>query len=123
MFCDERLPFSLCSSVLMLIALSLESVPLIMGLILMTILSNIQVHSYTIPLEDECNKEDKPCDKPCDKHTLACKQEYKCYNFINKSENYTCLLKDGTFDEAGYKLFNDKVYCPMCYSVVKKQIL
>jgi hypothetical protein len=123
MFCDEHLPFSLCSSILLIVAISLESVPLVIGLVLMTVLTNIQVHSYTIPLEEEKEKEKEKEKEPDDKHTLACKQKYKCENFVNKSVKYTCLLKDGTFDEAGYKLLGDKVYCPMCYSVVKKQIL
>ncbi len=125
MFCDEHLPFSLCSSVLLIVAISLESVPLVIGFVLMTCLSNLQVHSYTIPLEQE-NKTNK--------HELACKQKYKCANFADLSEQekekeqeqekekYNCLLEDGTFDEAGYKLLGDKVYCPMCYSVKKNKL-
>ena len=114
MFCDEQLPFSLCSSIMFLIALSLESVPLVIGLILMTLLTNIQIHSYTIPLEDG-NSKKRDC-----KHTIAIRQKYKCANFANPSEKYACLLNDGVFDEAGYKLLDGKVYCPMCYSAIKK---
>jgi hypothetical protein len=121
MFCDEGLPFSLCSSILFLVALSLESVPLVIGIALLTFMSNLQIHSFTVPLADECRKEEKLCDKPCDKHKLAIKQKYKCFNFINKSEDYTCLLEDGVFDEAGYKMLDKKVYCPMCYSVEKNK--
>lgn len=112
MFCDEGLPFSLCSSILLIVALSLESVPLIIGVVLMTVFSNIQVHAYAIPLEKE------PDDK------IACKQKYKCANFTEgENKKYQCLLADGVFDEAGYKLLGDKVYCPMCYSVGKNKNL
>ncbi len=127
MFCDEGLPFSLCSSILMLIALSLESIPLIIGLVLMTFMNNLQLYSYTIPLEEYKEQEKEPKEKepkekePKEKHEIAIQQKYKCYNFINKSERYTCLLEDGVFDEAGYKLLDQKVYCPMCYSVIKKK--
>ena len=113
MFCDERLPFTLCSSILLLIAISLESVPLVIGLILMAFFSNAQIQTYTIPLEDEKEKSDK--------HKLAIEQKYKCANFIDPSEKYSCLLADGVFDEAGYKMLNKKVYCPMCYSAIKNK--
>lgn len=109
MFFDENLPFSFCSSILLIMALSLESVPLVIGLVLMTFLSNVQIQSYTIPLETE---------KDFDKHQIAIQQKYKCANFIEK-DKYTCLLEDGVFDEAGYKMLDSKVYCPMCYSVKK----
>ncbi len=113
MFCDEGLPFSLCSSVLLLVAITLESVPLAVGFVLITILSNLQVHAYTIPLDD--NK------KEIDKNTVAIQQKYKCANFVEREEEkYKCLLVDGIFDEAGYKLLGNKVYCPMCYSALKK---
>ncbi len=116
MFCDEGLPFSLCSSILLFVALSLESIPLIIGFLLMTFMSNLQVYTYTIPLEKEKELDDK--------HMVAYKQKYKCFNFLEKDKDkYQCLLVDGTFDEAGYKLLGDKVYCPMCYSVEKKQNL
>ena len=118
MFYDEKLPFTLCSSILLLIAISLESVPLVIGLVLMTFLSNMQIHSYTIPLENE------PLDKvPIEtcKQSIAIQQKYKCANFVDPSEKYTCLLEDGVFDEAGYKILDNKVYCPMCYSVIKKK--
>jgi hypothetical protein len=109
MFCDEKLPFTLCSSILLLVAISLESVPLVIGLVLMTFLSNIQINSYDIPLEI----------KEPNKHSIAIQQKYKCANFIDPSEKYTCLLEDGVFDEAGYKIIDNKVYCPMCYTVIK----
>jgi hypothetical protein len=119
MFCDERLPFSLCSSILLLVAITLESVPFVIGLILMTFLSNVEVNLSPIPLDKE-----KEIKEPDDKHALACKQKYKCANFIEgEKEKYTCLLADGVFDEAGYKLLGNKVYCPMCYSALKKQKL
>jgi hypothetical protein len=119
MFCDEHLPFSLCSSVLLFVALSLESIPLVIGIVLLTFMSNMQVHSYTIPLEIDEQEQEK---EKINKHQLAIKQKYKCDNFINKSEKYTCLLEDGVFDEAGYKLLGDKVYCPMCYSAIKNKL-
>jgi len=117
MFCDEHLPFSLCSSVLLIVALSLESAPFIIGVILMSFLTNMQIHSYTIPLENE----KEPVET--NKNKIAIQQKYKCANFINKSEDYTCLLEDGVFDEAGYKMLDKKVYCPMCYSAIKNKKL
>jgi hypothetical protein len=117
MFCDEGLPFSLCSSILLLIAITLESVPLAVGFILITFLNNIQFQSYTIPLE----KDQKEEIKEKSKHSIAIQQKYKCANFIDKSEIYNCLLKDGVFDEAGYKTLDNKVYCPMCYSAIKNK--
>lgn len=99
MFCDEKLQF------LLFIALVLESMPLVIGLIIMTFLSNVQV----VNLEGEPNK-----------HTIAIQQKYKCANFLDQKE-YKCLLEDGVFDEAGYKIMNNKVYCPMCCSALKKK--
>jgi len=119
MFCDEHLPFSLCSSILLFVALSLESIPLVIGIVILTFMSNMQVHSYAIPLEID----EKEVEQEKDKHQLAIQQKYKCDNFIHKSEEYTCLLEDGVFDEAGYKMLGSKVYCPMCYSVMKKKTL
>ena len=113
MFCDEGLPFSLGFSILLIFALYLESVPVVMGLILMTCLNNMHMHAYTMPLVEEETKE-------TNKHKLAIQQKYKCANFIYKSHDYTCLLEDGVFDEAGYKMLGSKVYCPMCFSVIKK---
>ena len=116
MFCDDHLPFSLCSSMLLFVAISLESIPLVIGLILMTFLSNVQV-VQSFPLEEEKEKE-----KENNKHTIAIQQKYKCANFLeNEKENYKCLLEDGVFDEAGYKILNHKVYCPMCCSALKKK--
>lgn len=113
MFCEEKLPFSLCSSILLFTAISLESIPLIIGIVLMTLLTNISVQSYTIDLE-KC----EPI--VLDKDKIAIKQKYKCANF-GTDDDYKCPLEDGVFDESGYKMLDCQVMCPMCYSVHKKK--
>jgi hypothetical protein len=113
MFCDEGLPFSLCSSILLFIALSLESVPLVIGILILTYFNNTSVQAYTIKLDDEVKSDDK--------RSIAIKQKYKCFNYADvvEDDKYKCLLKDGVFDEAGYKMLGGKVYCPMCYSAIR----
>jgi hypothetical protein len=113
MFCEENLPISLCSSILFFIAVSLENIQLVIGLLLVMFLSNVSVHSYSIDLEKDLEEK-----KDLDKHKIAIKQKYKCANFAS---DYKCLLEDGVFDESGYKMLDSKVYCPMCFSVNKRK--
>jgi hypothetical protein len=118
MLCQENMPFSLCSSIFFLIALSLESVPLVLGILFMTFLSSVQ--SYTIQCSDDYDDETRTKTKETNKHKLAIKQKYKCANFITPFGDCKCLLEDGVFDEAGYRLLDNKVYCPMCHSTLRK---
>ena len=113
MFCEENLPISFCSSILFFIAVSLENIQLVIGLLLVMFLSNVSVQ--TIDLEE---KKDLDKNKDLDKHKIAIKQKYKC---ANVASDYKCLLENGIFDESGYKMLDSKVYCPMCFSVNKRK--
>ena len=123
MFCDDesaRMSTSLLSSVLFLVAVSLESAPLVLGILFFTFMSHYTVSSYTIDLGDDCSSHHNHIVNPT-KESVAVKQKYKCANFINgeEVEDYQCLLVDGVFDEAGYKVCDGKAFCPMCYRVKK----
>jgi hypothetical protein len=115
----SQLSNSLVSSVLFLVAVSLESAPLVLGILFFTFMSNYTVSSYTIDLGDDCPHHNHIVNPS--KESVAVKQKYKCANFINDKEveDYQCLLADGVFDEAGYKVCDGKAFCPMCYRVKK----